>query len=52
MLALPLYAVLNPTEQARIFQATPEGIRKVIVATNLAETSLTIPGVKGLTTRI
>lgn len=46
MLALPLYSVLNPTEQKKIFIDAPEGTRKVIIATNVAETSLTIPGVK------
>ena len=46
MLALPLYSVLNPAEQKKIFVEAPEGVRKVIVATNIAETSLTIPGVK------
>ena len=46
MLALPLYSVLNPAEQKKIFIDAPEGTRKVIIATNVAETSLTIPGVK------
>jgi ATP-dependent RNA helicase DHX37/DHR1 len=30
----------------RIFQGAPEGARLCVVATNIAETSLTIPGVK------
>ena len=41
---LPLYARLTAAEQARVFARSPE--RKVIVATNVAETSLTIPGIK------
>eukprot|EP00850_Spirogloea_muscicola_P002702 SM000010S04340 [mRNA] locus=s10:987946:997012:- [translate_table: standard] len=32
--------------QARIFEPTPEGARKVVLATNIAETSLTINGIK------
>ena len=31
--------------QARIFEPTPDGRRKVIVATNIAETSLTVDGI-------
>jgi len=41
---LPLYARLTATEQARVFAQSAE--RKIIVATNVAETSLTIPGIK------
>ncbi len=33
-------------EQAKIFEPTPEGARKVVLATNIAETSLTIDGIK------
>jgi ATP-dependent RNA helicase DHX37/DHR1 len=43
---LPLYAMLPPAQQARVFQAAPPGARLIIVATNVAETSLTIPGVR------
>lgn len=32
--------------QAKIFEPTPEGARKVVLATNIAETSLTIDGIK------
>lgn len=32
--------------QARIFEPTPKGVRKVVLATNIAETSLTIDGIK------
>ena len=31
--------------QAKIFEPTPEGARKVVLATNIAETSITIDGV-------
>ncbi|MBK1643989.1 ATP-dependent RNA helicase HrpA [Thiocapsa imhoffii] len=40
---LPLYARQGPREQARIFQA--HGTRRVVLATNVAETSLTVPGI-------
>ncbi|TKY47680.1 ATP-dependent RNA helicase DHX8/PRP22 [Spatholobus suberectus] len=43
--ALPLHGKLSSDEQFRVFQNYP-GKRKVIFSTNLAETSLTIPGVK------
>ncbi|KAF8018496.1 hypothetical protein BT93_H3391 [Corymbia citriodora subsp. variegata] len=43
--ALPLHGKLAYEEQLRVFQEYP-GKRKVIFSTNLAETSLTIPGVK------
>nr|XP_019051332.1 ATP-dependent RNA helicase prh1 [Kwoniella bestiolae CBS 10118]OCF30262.1 ATP-dependent RNA helicase prh1 [Kwoniella bestiolae CBS 10118] len=42
---LPLYAALPPTAQAKIFSTPPKNTRRVIVATNIAETSMTIPGV-------
>ncbi|XP_050210057.1 ATP-dependent RNA helicase DEAH11, chloroplastic-like [Mercurialis annua] len=44
-IVLPLHGKLSQEEQSRVFQNYP-GKRKVIFATNLAETSLTIPGVK------
>lgn len=43
---LPLYGELPPEEQDRAVRAGPQ--RKVIVATNVAETSLTIPGVRAV----
>lgn len=42
---LPLYSALPPSQQRRVFQTVPEGTRKIVVATNVAETSLTIDGV-------
>jgi ATP-dependent helicase HrpA len=41
---LPLYARLTPAEQAKIFQSHPG--RRVVLATNVAETSLTVPGIR------
>lgn len=41
---LPLYAMLPAAQQARVFAKPPEGHRLIVVATNVAETSLTIPG--------
>jgi len=41
---LPLFARLTAAEQNRVFARLPE--RKIIVATNVAETSITIPGIK------
>ncbi|KAM7272154.1 hypothetical protein ACFE04_026817 [Oxalis oulophora] len=46
MRVLPLYAMLDPREQLRVFDKVKEGERLVVVATNVAETSLTIPGIK------
>ncbi|MFG3253701.1 ATP-dependent RNA helicase HrpA [Streptomyces sp. NPDC048172] len=42
---LPLYARLSHAEQHRVFQSHP-GTRRVVLATNVAETSLTVPGIK------
>lgn len=42
ILGLPLHASLLPTEQRRVFSPPPHGQRKVIAATNVAETSITI----------
>lgn len=46
MWVLPLYSLLPTEEQQRIFQPAPDGCRFCVVATNLAETSLTIPHIK------
>ncbi len=45
MVVTPLFAALPSSQQQRIFHPTPRGCRKVILATNIAETSITIPGV-------
>jgi len=41
---LPLYARLSPAEQNRVF--APHSSRRIILATNVAETSLTVPGIR------
>lgn len=41
----PIYANLPTELQAKIFEPTPPGARKVVLATNIAETSLTIDGI-------
>jgi len=43
---LPMYSQLPADLQAKIFEAAPDGVRKVIVSTNIAETSLTVDGIK------
>lgn len=46
ILAMPLFAALPQAAQQAIFEKTPPGHRKVVLATNIAETSVTIPGVR------
>jgi len=41
---LPLYARLSFEEQDRVFK--PHGARRIVLATNVAETSLTVPGIR------
>ena len=41
---LPLYARLSAAEQNRVFQ--PGGARRIVLSTNVAETSLTVPGIR------
>ncbi len=45
LLVCPIYANLPSEQQAKIFEPTPKGARKVVLATNIAETSLTINGI-------
>ena len=45
LFVLPVYAALPSDQQSLIFQKTPPGTRKCILATNIAETSLTIDGI-------
>ena len=45
LIVLPIYSTLPSHEQSKIFEETPPGARKVVVATNIAETSLTIDGI-------
>ncbi len=42
----PLYGALDPRDQDRAIQPAPNGVRKVVLATSIAETSLTIQGVR------
>ena len=42
----PLYGRLDRREQDRAIEPAPEGVRKVVLATNVAESSLTIEGVR------
>ena len=43
---LPLYSLLPTREQLRVFEPPPDGFRLIVLATNVAETSLTIPGIR------
>ena len=43
---LPLYSRLSNTEQNKIFNISKQTKRRIILATNVAETSLTVPGIK------
>lgn len=43
---LPLFARLSARDQQRIFQ--PHGARRIVLATNVAETSLTVPGIRNV----
>ena len=45
LIILPVYSSLPSEMQTRIFEPAPPGARKVIVATNIAEASLTIDGI-------
>ncbi|CAI8030442.1 ATP-dependent RNA helicase DHX8 [Geodia barretti] len=45
LIILPVYSALPSEMQTRIFDPAPPGTRKVVVATNIAETSLTIDGI-------
>jgi ATP-dependent RNA helicase HrpA len=43
---LPLYSRLTAAEQHRVFSSHGNAVRRVVLATNVAETSLTVPGIK------
>ncbi|KAF2028570.1 DEAH-box RNA helicase-like protein [Setomelanomma holmii] len=43
---LPLYSQLPTNQQLRVFEPPPDGSRLIVLATNVAETSLTIPGIR------
>ena len=40
----PLHSSLSTTDQTAVFDVPPKGVRKIIVSTNIAETSITIEG--------
>ncbi|KAL0420914.1 UNVERIFIED_CONTAM: Pre-splicing factor ATP-dependent RNA helicase DEAH10 [Sesamum latifolium] len=46
LLVIPIFASLPSEKQMKVFMPAPVGFRKVILATNIAETSVTIPGIK------
>ncbi|KAK8221863.1 Salivary acidic proline-rich phosphoprotein 1/2 [Zalaria obscura] len=46
LLVLPLFAALPQAAQQRIFEPAPRNTRKLILATNIAETSITVGGVR------
>ena len=41
-IVLPLHSTLSIAEQDKVFDYPPEGVRKCIIATNIAETSITL----------
>ncbi|KAI9743884.1 MAG: putative ATP-dependent RNA helicase DHR1 [Claussenomyces sp. TS43310] len=43
---LPLYSLLPTREQLKVFEPPADGARMIVLATNVAETSLTIPGIR------
>ena len=43
---VPLYSRLSAAEQHRVFSSHPSTVRRVVLATNVAETSLTVPGIR------
>ncbi|KAL8966801.1 MAG: hypothetical protein Q9197_005787, partial [Variospora fuerteventurae] len=43
---LPLYSQLPTKDQLKVFEPPPQGSRLIVLATNVAETSLTIPGIR------
>ena len=45
-LILPLYSQLPTKDQLRVFETVPENTRLIVLATNVAETSITIPGIR------
>ncbi|KAJ3022697.1 DEAH-box ATP-dependent RNA helicase prp22 [Thoreauomyces humboldtii] len=45
LIVLPVYSALPSEMQSKIFDPAPPGARKVVIATNIAETSITIDGI-------
>ena len=46
LLMLPMYSLQSASKQSLVFAKTPKGMRKCVVCTNIAETSLTVDGIK------
>ena len=42
---LPLHSSLSSADQAAVFHSPPNGVRKIVMSTNIAETSVTVPDV-------
>ena len=42
---IPLHSSVSPGDQRQAFKRPPSGVRKIVIATNIAETSLTIEDV-------
>ena len=43
---MPLYSRLSAADQHKVFSSHPSTVRRVVLATNVAETSLTVPGIR------
>jgi ATP-dependent RNA helicase DHX37/DHR1 len=43
---LPLYSMLSPEQQLKVFKPPKEGHRLIVISTNIAETSITIPNIR------
>lgn len=46
LLVCPIFANLPASQQSQVFKPAPKGYRKVVLATNIAETSITISGIR------
>ena len=46
ILLVPLYGALTPELQSKVFEQTPPKTRKIVVSTNIAETSITVPNIR------
>ncbi|KAH6570469.1 hypothetical protein BASA60_007677 [Batrachochytrium salamandrivorans] len=42
----PIYSTLESIDQRAIFLPAPPGVRKIVLATNIAQTSVTVPGIR------
>lgn len=45
-MTIRLHSSISPAEQQKVFHRAPPGHRKIILATNIAESSITVPDVK------